>query len=193
MTSWRLWTLSASLFLLQGKGGLTMAWRVSCVFRGAVSWLKAVKDAGAGAHREAELGRHLLSVRSGDRKCQFLAPEHAWGVRERSGSGFTLGRQWQELDVGSFVQNRIKVANGVVAGKVWPQFQNLWPKPWGAPQHKTSMLINSRVFEYLTLSLLVTSRSSGPFPIDQDPFLTSKHLLRKGETCLPFSSLTAEW
>lgn len=27
-------------------------------------------------------------------------------------------RQWQELDVGSFVQNRIKVANGVVAGKV---------------------------------------------------------------------------
>lgn len=54
-----------------------MAWSVIHEFRGAVSWLRTVKDVGAGAHREAELGRHLLSVSSGDRRCQVLAPEHA--------------------------------------------------------------------------------------------------------------------
>lgn len=45
------------------------------------------------------------------------------------------------------------------------------------PSTKLFMLIIPRVFECLTLSLLVTSRSSGPFPVDQDPFLTSNALL----------------
>lgn len=54
-----------------------MAWNVIHEFRGAVSWLRTVEDVGAGAHGEAELGRHLLSVSSGDGRCQVLAPERA--------------------------------------------------------------------------------------------------------------------
>jgi len=55
--SCRLQTPFVSLHLLQGTGGLILARNVICVFKGAVSWLQAVKDAGAGAHRQAELGQ----------------------------------------------------------------------------------------------------------------------------------------
>lgn len=144
---------------------------------GVVSQLWAVKDAGAGAHREAELGRHLLSVRRGDGRCQVLAPEHAWRVSERSWVWFHSGQAVTGVgSFGSFVWNHIKAADGVVTAKGWQQFQNLWPKPCRAPPYKIFMLIIPRVFENLTLSLLVTSRSCGPFPIDQDPFLTSNTL-----------------
>ena len=57
IASWRLQTPFASLHLLQGTGILILAQGVIRVFRGAVSWLQAVKDAGAGAHRQAELGQ----------------------------------------------------------------------------------------------------------------------------------------
>lgn len=46
-----------SLCLLQGTGVLILARAVIRVFRGAVSWLQAVKHAGAGANRQAELGQ----------------------------------------------------------------------------------------------------------------------------------------
>lgn len=36
-----------------------------------------------------------------------------------AGSGFTLGRQWQELDVGSSVQNHMKAADGVGTGEAY--------------------------------------------------------------------------
>lgn len=57
MDSWRFQTPFVSLCLLQGTGVLILARAVIRVFRGAVSWLQAVKHAGAGANRQAELGQ----------------------------------------------------------------------------------------------------------------------------------------
>lgn len=125
------------------------SWSIACL---EMSWLQAVKNAEAGAHRQTELGQApALCQIYGQGMSSFTSWECLKMLVRGAMSGVTLGRQWQELDFGSFVLTHNKVADGAVTGKTWQQFRNLSPKPCIAPSTKRFTLSILSIYEYLTL------------------------------------------
>lgn len=177
---------------LQGKGGLTMVQSVICVFGGAVSWLWAVKDAAAGAHRKAELGWHLLSVRSGDRRWQGLDPEHAWRVSERLG----LVLLWQAVaGAGCWILCTEPHEGGRWSGdtqgmtaipkSLTQAFQSSPAQNFHADHPKSIWVSHSDTLSDIQRLWTFFYRPRSISDVKQS--------LRKGDACLLFSTVTAEW